>query len=514
MSGNEGIHRECLQDNIERLTCTLNLKASLILDELVRESCLSEDEAGNIGEQVDRKDQIRKLVVMLSKRSSTNFVKFLEIIQRNNNYPYLAKELQESYDEKISAGRRKAQCLTCVIKRDVSLKDIIDKLFRHRLVDLEYVDLVSANISGNQNANTPHLWNGLFSSIDNASNRRECLQFLKEALAPKYEHIAVKIQFSDQLTCVCGQGTMQYEIASHLSYPTSGGSSYDISTASEESRPMTDRQTSTTGSFCQDLEVDVNLSLPRTFQWVLSSPETDNSKKLSDFANDSSDDQTYVKQPLDINDCEIPELKVEHIQPELPSGFDSNVCENEEIESPDKNTSSLIGIGNSMLLEAGIEESVKESNQLTGKGSEPSVHDTCHLSLGVNHTDSESVSKTTKKKKKRRKKHKSEPTQSHLTKSESRATQRLNMPHPSGYSRTDGAPTLEPRQTDQSADKLAKSIVPLFYEDLKNIKPIDNHSGGGDSDVKCKTLIGVNEHNGFEQNENGRGFSRQRSRTE
>lgn len=191
LSGSETIHRECLQEKLQAMVKDMDLGNTNLMDELLDKECLTQDEASDITHTTSRKDQIRKLIVLFARRGRGNFVRFLEVIGRKHQFPHIAKELQEIYDQKISEGRA-SECLLCVIKRDVDIRDIVDQLCNHKVVDIEFLEVLVSTKSGNQNS----LWEIVFSNIDKSADRKQNIRYLQEALSIKYERLALKLGIS------------------------------------------------------------------------------------------------------------------------------------------------------------------------------------------------------------------------------------------------------------------------------------------------------------------------------
>lgn len=191
LSGSETIHRECLQEKLQEMVKDMDLGNTNLMDELLDNECLTQDEASDITHTSSRKDQIRKLIVLFARRGRGNFAKFLEVIGREHQFPHIARELREIYVQKITEGRS-SECLLCVIKRDVDIRDIVDQLCNHKVVDIEFLDLLVSTKSGNQNS----LWEIIFSNIDKSANRKQNIRYLVEALSKKYERLASKLGFS------------------------------------------------------------------------------------------------------------------------------------------------------------------------------------------------------------------------------------------------------------------------------------------------------------------------------
>lgn len=191
LSGSETIHRDCLLEKLQDMVKDMDLVNTNLMDELLDIECLTQDEASDITHTGSRKDQIRKLIVLFARRGRGNFIKFLEVIGREHQFPHIARELREIYVQKITEGRS-SECLLCVIKRDVDIRDIVDQLCNHKVVDIEFLDLLVSTKSGNQNS----LWEIIFSNIDKSANRKQHICYLQEALSKKYERLASKLGLS------------------------------------------------------------------------------------------------------------------------------------------------------------------------------------------------------------------------------------------------------------------------------------------------------------------------------
>lgn len=280
---NETLHRDCLTEKLEDMVKDMDLNNTSLMDELLDNECLTQDEASNISHISTRKDQIRKLIVLFAKRGRGNFVKFLEVIGRKHQYPHIAQELQRIYDLKASEGRS-SECLLCVIKRDVDIRDVVDHLCRHQIIDIEFLDLVVSGQSGNQNS----LWEIVFSNIDKSSDRKRNIQHLQEALSIKYDGLASKLGYSTPSHLgnhVCSMPIMNTSIRKLECFAASGrsvgsieSSIGDISTTSEVPRKGLPEQTND----------ETNANIPYCIAWLYS---TDS--KLSNRSSISSLDSDF-----------------------------------------------------------------------------------------------------------------------------------------------------------------------------------------------------------------------------
>ncbi|XP_062589712.1 uncharacterized protein LOC134251334 [Saccostrea cucullata] len=268
LSGSETIHRECLMEKIEEMVRDMDLNNTQLMDELLDNECLTQDEASDISHISTRKDQIRKLIVLFAKRGRGNFVKFLEVIGRKHQYPHIARELRRIYDLKTSEGRS-SECLLCVIKRDVDIRDVVDHLCRHQIIDIEFLDLVISGQTGNQNS----LWEIVFSNIDKSSNRKQKIQYLQEALSKKYDKLASKLGFlvPAQLgNHICSKPITNFS-QSWRSTGSTVSSIGDRSTTSEVPRNLNLGEHAKTSSY-DELQGYTSTNIPKCIDWLNTQP--------------------------------------------------------------------------------------------------------------------------------------------------------------------------------------------------------------------------------------------------
>ncbi|XP_061175748.1 uncharacterized protein LOC133184687 [Saccostrea echinata] len=288
LSGSETLHRECLMENLEEMVRDMDLNSTHLMDELLDNECLTQDEASDISHISTRKDQIRKLIVLFAKRGRGNFVKFLEVIGRKHQYPHIAKELRRIYDLKTSEGRS-SECLLCVIKRDVDIRDVVDHLCRHQIIDIEFLDLVISGQSGNQNS----LWEIVFSNVDKSSNRKQKIQYLQEALSKKYDKLASKLGFL--VPAQLGNHICSKPITNFSQSWRSTGSMSSIGDRSTTSEPPRKSDSGKPGkiSSYEQLQVEISTNIPKCIDWLNThtSPtaSSDDDTKLLSVTPESTD---------------------------------------------------------------------------------------------------------------------------------------------------------------------------------------------------------------------------------
>ena len=261
-------------DHLEEIVKNFDINNNLLIDELLGEDCLTQDEATTIRENPNRKDQVRKLIVNIAKRSKGKFVKFLATIERKEFYPYIAKALKETYERKTSEELGKG-CLLCTIKHDVDVKDIVDKLCKHKLVDFDFLDLVVKNTSIQDQS---HLWEVIFTNVDNATNRVGAIRILQEALTVKHETLSAKLgqsKFSKFNSHTCLSKSFQFPAG--MAVPDSSWRSILDATSSWDERSTTseppkrgDVDDTVDGLPLQSDEISSSTTnLPLTVDWVM-----------------------------------------------------------------------------------------------------------------------------------------------------------------------------------------------------------------------------------------------------
>ena len=286
LEGNETIHRECLMEKLTDMVKDMDLGNTNLMDELLNNECLTQDEASEITLTTSRKDQIRKLIVLFAKRGRGNFVKFLEVIGRKHQYPDIARELREIYVKKTTEGRS-TECLLCVIKRDVDIRDVVDHLCRHKIIDVEFLDLLISGKSGTQNS----LWEIVFSNIDKSTNRKENIHYLQEALSRKYDSLASKLGF--QTPPQLGNHICSHTQNFSMSWRSTGSvesSIGDVSTTSEVARKSDSDELR--GLLSNQPNFEENVNIPKCVSWLSSIEPT-----TSDGCSPTSDKQPILDSP-------------------------------------------------------------------------------------------------------------------------------------------------------------------------------------------------------------------------
>ncbi|KAJ8311354.1 hypothetical protein KUTeg_010709 [Tegillarca granosa] len=99
LSGSENLHEEVIRSNLPRMVDDMELEKTLLVDQLIEDSCLTSDEGSKIRYAGDRKDQTRELCKIISRRSAKKFSVFLKRLNEHDNYPHIAQMLQSCYSK-------------------------------------------------------------------------------------------------------------------------------------------------------------------------------------------------------------------------------------------------------------------------------------------------------------------------------------------------------------------------------------------------------------------------------
>ncbi|XP_063445779.1 uncharacterized protein LOC134725688 [Mytilus trossulus] len=286
-----GMHKEVLQECLEQMVKDIDLENTDLLDDLQTAECLTSDEAVEIIRKPSRRDQVRKLVLHLGRKSSERFSVFLENIQKTSNYPHLAENLMQSYNRRknrVTNLSSVPKCLVCVLKQDVFVKDVIDKLYSNGLVSLETFELVIDQVENDNKMN----WEIILTQLKRSRDPRKARQVLQEALSKKYEHISARINKTHfpEIMCQCRNINRKLLfIPASLNSDTTG-SLGDVSTTSDRklftssTHQNQTRESLSSAKSDNSTQIDYR-NIPSTVAWVESIPND----QFIEFNNDISD---------------------------------------------------------------------------------------------------------------------------------------------------------------------------------------------------------------------------------
>lgn len=223
----DDVHKETIRENLVYMVENFNPTNTHFLDDLVGEDCLSSDEAASVRNQSRRKDKVRKLMCIVATKDCEKFKQFLSLLEKQNDNNFIATQLKSDFEERLRNTKLEKKCIKCTIKQSVNLKDVVDKLCKHQLIDLKFVNLV---VSRDMPHDQGELWDALFQRLDSSDERRHYIKIFQEALADKYEQIAASFNkvFSRTFQCQCNTIVLTLKVPS--SQGISSGSTGDIST--------------------------------------------------------------------------------------------------------------------------------------------------------------------------------------------------------------------------------------------------------------------------------------------
>lgn len=237
-SSDECIHRDAIRENMKKFVETIDLSNGFLLDEMLEKEILTDNEANEIRE-LTRPNQTRKFPLILSRKSKSNFLEFLNIISRKEFHPHFANTLKFSYDSKMQAHEKYTECVQHFIIENVKIRHILDHLYENYILELHEYECV---IDGDKEV-TDQFWPNLFEKILDPILKESNVLIFKDALHKNYPHIANRIVNPIDLACFCNSDAMSYPSGSE-------GAPSDISTTSTFIQEQ--KQTSPVGFFTND----------------------------------------------------------------------------------------------------------------------------------------------------------------------------------------------------------------------------------------------------------------------
>lgn len=237
-SSDECIHGYVIRENMKKFVEAIDLSNGFLLDEMLENETLTENEANEIRE-ISRPNQTRKLAIILSRKSKSNFLEFLKTVNREEFYPHFANTLKVSYEIKMQAHERCTECIQCFITENVNIRHIVDHLYENYILDVHEYECV---INGDKDI-MDQFWPNLFEKTSDPILKERNVSIFKEALQKKYPHIANRIVNPTDLTCFCKSSAMSYPSGSE-------GTPSDISTTSTVIQEQ--KQTISMGIFTDD----------------------------------------------------------------------------------------------------------------------------------------------------------------------------------------------------------------------------------------------------------------------
>ena len=149
------------------------------------------------------------LIRMIKRRDRKTILNFLDII--GDDHPYLKNKVHESFNHKQNLENKSdcPTCTTCMMVKIVDLKDIIDTLWKEKLISDDVYDVAIADAERHREI----IWNSVLHSLNKKSNSEQCISVLVNALENKYGHIADLLKEEtnlNKLQCCCLRRSNQY----------------------------------------------------------------------------------------------------------------------------------------------------------------------------------------------------------------------------------------------------------------------------------------------------------------
>lgn len=242
LCGSEKLHEEVILANLPQMVDDIELKNTLLIDQLIQDDCLSSDEGSKIRNAGDRQDQTRELCKIISRRSSEIFVKFSRRLSERNNYPHIAELLNASYSkskQKFLQNRNKI-CISCAITDKVEIKDVVDVLLQGHVLEWDFLNKM-------KKSDNSELWPVIFERIQYADDIMNSFSCLRTALLKKHPEIATLLptvnQHQYQMKCYCkyfSRKEKQANASTLPSYSDAYSSAGYVKTTTEEKEKSVD----------------------------------------------------------------------------------------------------------------------------------------------------------------------------------------------------------------------------------------------------------------------------------
>lgn len=195
---------KAVQKHMVSLVDKMPFNESSIPDELIAEGCITEDECKRVREKKERKEQVRKVVLLIRGRSFPVLKKFLNILEREHNCPTVVAAIWDSFEEldKTNCISQKC-CGVCSLKTHVDIRYVIDKLWEEEAIsDILYEQMSEVTeLKGSQS----NSWDTLLHEC----TTKNTIDILISALNTKghYSHIAkelrTQIKLGSGTQCAC-----------------------------------------------------------------------------------------------------------------------------------------------------------------------------------------------------------------------------------------------------------------------------------------------------------------------
>lgn len=169
----------CISDLVDKMP----FNDSEIPDILIQEGCITEDECKELRTKSTRKDQARKLVLLIKGRSYHVMKKFLTALQAH--CPTSVEKIWSLYDILTQEKTGPWKCPACELKEYVDVKYVIDPLYEKEIIKKSLYSIICDN--QNPVGQQDYLWDSVLQACA-GSNFVHLICALK--VKDHYTHIA------------------------------------------------------------------------------------------------------------------------------------------------------------------------------------------------------------------------------------------------------------------------------------------------------------------------------------
>ncbi|XP_078316320.1 uncharacterized protein LOC144620220 isoform X2 [Crassostrea virginica] len=198
----ECFHGEVLREHVTIFAQNVTVSNTLLLDEMLQKGVITDSEKEQIMNGKINENKARKIIAIVSRNDKKKFQDFLDILSKDEHFPYIGKSMKKSYEEKLKAENIHVKCIRCFIVKNVSIKQILDHLYEKGFIDLNKFERLLEEDEGDIN----QFWEESFQKM--ASTFKEFyFKIFTEALRNHYPHIVKRIQNASDLKCLCSDST-------------------------------------------------------------------------------------------------------------------------------------------------------------------------------------------------------------------------------------------------------------------------------------------------------------------
>lgn len=201
-SEDECLHGEVLREHVTIFVQNVTVSNTLMLDEMLEKGVITDSEKEQILIGKINEKKARKIIAIVSSNDKKKFQDFLDILSKDEYFPYIGKAIKKSYEEKLKAENIHVKCIRCFIVKNVSINQIIDYLYEKDFIDLNKFERLLEEDEGDIN----QFWEESFQKMT-STFKEFYFKIFTEALRNHYPHIVKRIQNSSDLKCLCSDST-------------------------------------------------------------------------------------------------------------------------------------------------------------------------------------------------------------------------------------------------------------------------------------------------------------------